>query len=222
MKILISTAAACLLTVLPGSAFAGHVRDVDELANELQRDMAQICREVRVHFRHTAEYRHLYKDAYDMYSRAVHIHDVAHHMDRRALGEIEQDVAALDDLYHHVEELVSQLKRRSGGHGHDIRHGGRGRGRVEFRHGGSGVNGFHLRQLIRMLDHAGDTLHTLQEVVAAHHQRLMPGNVMPPLPPGAGPVLPPLNVPPQMRPRQPRRSISFGDNGRFRFSLRLN
>jgi len=213
-------AMALILTIgLFTSSASAADPHLDDLAFSLKRQAALACREVRYGFRRTAAFPHLYKDFYELYTLADHIHEVAHnHGDLRHLKD---DVDALDDLFHHTEELTARA----------------GNVRVVSGTGivttvpacGGNVSRYHLRKLLAIMAEMEDTIHHLQDDLEAEL-----GSVGPPLPPGQTvPALPPVPQAPQSPvmtpqptdlPRNPYRGRSIGfrsDNGKVAFSIRL-
>jgi len=97
---------------------------MDRLALSLQAQAQRLSAEVRLHYRHTPEYRHLISDARKIYVKAVHIHRIAHRGTSRA--HLASDLREIDALYHHTAGLIREIERHAHfGHGHvhgDTRH----------------------------------------------------------------------------------------------------
>lgn len=218
MKTIAATALILTSGLLVNSASAADPH-LDDLAFSLKRQAALACREVRYGFRRTAAFPHLYRDFYEMYTLADHIHDVAHnHGDLRHLKD---DVDQLDALFHHTEELTA----RTG----NVRIARPGRSCLTVPACGGSVSQYHLRKLQRIMVEMEDTIHHLQDDLEAEL-----GPVGPPLPPGqfspSGPALTPPASPGRgnrgvIRPinRFPQgRSVGFrSKNGKVAFSIRI-
>ncbi|MBW3541380.1 MAG: hypothetical protein KY476_14020 [Planctomycetes bacterium] len=156
MKTLLFTAlAVSTFGAVPSVARAEHVPDVrriDRLALELEADAARACREVYYHFRGAPDFHHLYSDTYELYTRAAHIHELAHH--RGGIAAICREIDELDELAHHTAELVDDLARDSAAVGF----GGR------FGHGHSSSD-YHLRRLRSLVECIEETVHELADAV---------------------------------------------------------
>ena len=109
MKSLVTTIAALTISLglISGDASAGHRKTVHDLAYSLKSQTARAAREVRYGFRHTPQYRDLYKDVYDMYCEADHLYRISHRAVSNA--HVLEDIAELDELMHHTQELVAEL-----------------------------------------------------------------------------------------------------------------
>ncbi len=144
-KLTTTVIAAFTLALASTSAHAVDYRHLDRLAIRLTKNSEALFREFRVHYRHTSEYRHLISDAKALRSRALHIHEVAHH--RGSLYHLASDVREMDQLFHHLEEVVERVDHRSS---HDYHSG--------HVHG----NSRHVSSLMRTI---GCDLHHLGEDV---------------------------------------------------------
>ena len=182
MKTLLSTTAALLtLAALAAPAQADSLEHIDRYAVAVQREAASICWEIRREFRHNPHYGHLYRDAYDLYRAASHIHEVAHHNSGSppAMRHIRRDAAILDSKMHHIRGVVADMRRdlsrrlrAHGGHrprvdlhvgnGFSIHLGGRGGhyDRVDW-HTEDDLSA--LRSLERSLTSLARTIHHLQK-----------------------------------------------------------
>lgn len=110
MKKAAVVAAVAVVVAFAGNASADTVHQrVDRLAFQLLKQTKDVQEEVNTHFRRSPQYRHLASDVADMVRLARHIHEVAH--DGGSLRHMRADLRKLDDLYHHVEELVDALAR---------------------------------------------------------------------------------------------------------------
>ncbi len=141
------TFAAMIVTLVSGGMFsqnadAADFRHLDNLALSLQRQAAQMIGEVRHHYRHTGDYRHMISDTYEIYRLAAHIHDLVHH--HSSVHHIQSDVNSLDRKFHHLENLVSHVNHHPhGGHIHG--------------------DTFHIHTLLTAME---DSLHHLQDDIA--------------------------------------------------------
>jgi hypothetical protein len=203
-KLSSTTIAALTITagLFAGDARADHNETIDELAVSLMRQTAAATREVRFGFRRSPQFKHLYKDVYDMYCAAKHAHDVAHNSGNRQ--HLLNDVQKLDELIHHAQEVIDEMSGPGNGH---AAHG---------RHGYGAPSQYHLRRLNSLMHGIVETAHELQDVVGYSRSN--------------GPVLngPPVAPPaPVVIPRSPigRRSgfeiRRSGRSGRLSFSLRI-
>lgn len=112
---------AAAITSSAATANAESYRHIDNLALRLQRRSAELFHEFRSHYRHTAQFSHLMADTRDIYYRAKHIHDVAHH--RGSVYHLENDLRRLDRKFHHLEDVVRHIEHHPHGHIHgDTRH----------------------------------------------------------------------------------------------------
>jgi hypothetical protein len=174
----LTVALAALLTSAT-SAQAMSPAHIDRLALTAQRQAAVMAQTLRNDFRHSSRYSHLYRDASQMYWKANHIHKLAHHgiHTRTELRHLRRDIAELDRLQHHMQEMVDSMiaaSRHRGGH--HRRHSPAG---VSFKVGNGwsfsvgGHHGHHghaspsvpwrLRQLASQLSSIEDTIHHLQD-----------------------------------------------------------
>lgn len=118
--------AAITVGIGAGAAQAGH--SDSGLIREAHRvvDYAdQLTREVNLHFRHSAEYRHLLADAAKIRQEAQHIDKLSH--DVRGIADVRHlraDLEDLDELVHHIGDVIEEINHGHGaGHTHgDTRH----------------------------------------------------------------------------------------------------
>jgi hypothetical protein len=87
--------------------------NIDRLALQLQRQVRGLHSEADHHFRRTPQYRHLHEDIEKVEHLARHIHEFAHR--QAGLAHIRSDVRELDSLFHHIFEVVDQMR-----HCHDL------------------------------------------------------------------------------------------------------
>jgi hypothetical protein len=154
---------AAVLMIIAGagaSARADEFEHIDSLALSLQRQTRELYNEFGEHYRHASHSIHLRNDAAKMFRLARHIHDVAHV--GGSLNHIAADLRQLDQLFHHLEDLVEHIE-------HDAFHGD---GHV---HGDTG----HVQALMSEIE---DTIHHLRADV----NELRRGPVGPVVPIGGG------------------------------------
>lgn len=218
MKMIATTALMLTAGLFANTASAADPH-LDDLAFTLQQQAALACREVRYGFSRTPAYPHLYKDFYELYTLAAHVHDVAHN--EGDLAHLKDDVEEMDTLFHQVEELTAQAG--------NVRVATAGGGFITVPACGSTVSTYHLRKLQVIMRDMEDTIHHLQEDLEAE---LGPGGVVLPLPPTQlGPALPPVPQAPTVTPLptrfpstgfpQYRNSVIQGRKGNVAFSVRI-
>ena len=121
------------------NAEAASSRHLDNMAVRLQGQAREMIGELRLHYRHAGEYRHLISDAYEIYRLATHIHDLTHH--HSGIRHVRADIDSLDRKFHHLEDLVSHIDHHPhGGHVHG--------------------NTYHVHEMLEAME---GTLHHLQE-----------------------------------------------------------
>ncbi len=154
---------------------------LDDLAYRLRQEAALACREVRYGFQRSPAFPHLYKDFYDLYSLAEHVHAVAHNSGD--LRHLKDDADEIDASFHHAQEMMAQF-----GTVRAVRHGCVCQTPPTY----GNVSGYHLRRLQSLMGQMENTIHHLQEDLDA---AVGPASVTPPLPPGqvspSVPTLPP-------------------------------
>jgi len=133
-----------------GSAQAASDLHIDELANRLEIQTAELTNDIQYNFHHSSSYRHLYKDALEMEALASHIHDLAHNFESRR--HIADDVRKLDRLLHHVESLVDSMERRARRRAHNDCH-------LDY----DDVKLADIRHIQRIMSRLSDTLHHLRD-----------------------------------------------------------
>jgi hypothetical protein len=217
-RIMKTTLAALMLTagLFADSASAADPH-LDDLAFTLKQQAALACREVRYGFQRTPAFPHLYKDFYELYTLADHIHDVAHnHGD---LCRLKESVDQMDALFHHAQELTA----RSG----NVRVVQTGGGFHYVPACGSAVSSHHLRRLQVIMAQMEETIHHLQDDLEA---LLSPRGVVPPVPPSQlGPAFPSVPQAPVYAPQSgfpspgvPYRGAGYrGRNGKVAFSIQI-
>ena len=195
----------CLISTLALTDARGtDLEHIDRLAYSIKRQTALICRELRLGFRQTPHYHHLYSDVYKMYRLADHIHDVAHHAPN--LPHMRSDARELDELMHHVQELLGASVADA---------------RYDFHTGvGLGVSGYHGRRMRSLIDGLEDSVHHLLDDLNVAGRRTRPLPIPPPAPPT--PPEPILRVPTHYRSVPSRGlTIPISRKGRFLFSLTI-
>lgn len=199
------TALTLSVAALTGESRAADPHTVDELAFALMRQTAAATREVRFGFRNAPQYKHLYQDVYDMYRAADHIHDVAHVAGNQR--HILKDVEQLDELVHHVQELIDEMSGPAVGHS---RH-------YQYHYGHRPSSQYHMRRLNHLMHDIVETVHELQDVVG-YSRPTRP--VSPAVIPGIGPRGPQLV--PQV-PIQRRGGVEYrrGRSRGLSFSIRI-
>lgn len=224
MKMIATTALMLTAGLFANTASAADPH-LDDLAFTLQQQAALACREVRYGFSRTPAYPHLYKDFYELYTLAAHVHDVAHN--DGDLVHLKDDVEEMDALFHQVEELTAQAGT--------VRVATAGGGFITVPACGSTVSAYHLRKLQVIMRDMEDTIHHLQEDLEA---AVGPAGVVPPAPPGQilppgqiGPALPVIPQGPAITPLPTRfPSTSYPQyrssgvqyrNGKTAFSIRI-
>lgn len=148
------------------STLAQSYEHIDAQAVKLQKQSATLYHELKNHFRHTRDYRHLLNDAAQIYRLAGHLHEVAHN--EGDMAHMQDDLEKLDDKFHHLQDLVEDIQGTGRGDGS---HRGQDHSRGSQRHGGRREHGRerdghihgdtrHVRSLVRSME---DTLHHLDE-----------------------------------------------------------
>ena len=134
-----------------GEASARGENELVRLAHTIEDIAAELKEEFRVHYRHSSAYRHLMSDVSEILSEAKHIDGLAHDP-RSSLRHLKADLVDLDDLAHHLHEVVDAVERR--------------------RYGGH-VDGT-TRHVHLMLDSLNGTIHRMERVVEAYAAPVRP------------------------------------------------
>lgn len=202
------------LGITAASARADH--DVDELANTLDRQAEQIARTIYTGFRHTPEFNHLYRDAYELHELAHHIHEIAHH--GTTYNHMRSDMEQFDRLFSHFVATVEGLDDHALPLPAPHAIGGIFRG-VSHGHG-SHVDPRQLSRLCALLDQTAQTVSCLKAEICGPVARPLPA-VLPS--PASRPVIVPRPVTPVIGPQFPgaARPIFQTKKGGFSFSLTL-
>ena len=153
---ILAAAVLTVSTLFTSTAKADHFEHIDSLAAQMRNQASRATWEVRNNFRSAPEYRHLYRDVYEMYTTADHIHEIIH--TGTSIEHIRADVESLDRLFHHVQDVVRGIRPTDefSVHGHGF-HG--------HWHTPVGPTRSDLRRLRSMLNQMEDTLHHLQDDV---------------------------------------------------------
>ncbi len=182
-------------SIATGNAQAVDDVHVDNLAYSLKVQTVRISRELRYHFRCAPQFRHLYQDVCDMYTIADRIHRNTRYALIRPHATstwcLASDVAELDRLFHHVQELVDEMKQTQihlSGHQEVYLPGVR----IGFPQQRPTLSRYRMTRLCRMMDDMGETLHLL-----LHDIDGLPGPIPEPVIPAPipeqvtpGPVIP--------------------------------
>jgi hypothetical protein len=81
----------------------GGFSHVDDLAVRFEELANELCLDLYYNYSHNFEFRETYSEAYQVLEVARFIHDSEHRQDRVA---IQEQLAGLDDLFHHVQSNV--------------------------------------------------------------------------------------------------------------------
>lgn len=102
------------LVVLVSGGSLARAEHIDELALRLQGISTKLVREFSHNYRGSPHQRHLVADGIAVARLARHVHSLAHHgaacHNREALLA---DVRQLDELYHHMEITLVEVRARS-------------------------------------------------------------------------------------------------------------
>jgi len=112
------------LAVGTSSAEAGH-QHIENLAHKLDVRIRLISKEVKLHYQHTPQARHVAYDAGIMVRLASHLHGVAHQ--GGSATHLSNDLHKLDSRFKHLKRMVREIEHdaRQFGVGHihgDTRH----------------------------------------------------------------------------------------------------
>ncbi|MCA9269163.1 MAG: hypothetical protein KDA41_11865 [Planctomycetales bacterium] len=117
-RLTIAAAVLCIAGAANQAQAAGYAH-LDGLAVSMQSQARDLYNEFGLHFRHAAHFDHLRSDAANLYYLARHVHEVAHA--GGATHHLEADLAQLDSVFHHLEDLVAHIEDDAhfgGGHIH--------------------------------------------------------------------------------------------------------
>lgn len=204
---LLIAAASVAVTTPSADAADPHI---DDLAYQVKNLSARAYNEAR-YLHGFGKVAHLRQDLYEMYTLADHVHEVTHNShDYRHVAD---DVAKLDELFHHVEEVyelaerTTYARRGSSRHGHGRYHSG---------------GDYHFNRLGRLLTAIEDTIHHMQEdlepVVPVAPPVITPVPTRTPYP---GPVYNPRPSGPRFPSSSKGFSIYKSNRGRVVFSLNV-
>ena len=148
-----------LIPLLIAGAFALNTSEANargenelvRLTHTIEDIAAELKEEFRVHFKHSSAYRHLMSDVSEILSEANHIDGMAHDP-HSSLRHIKADLVDLDELAHHLHEMIDAVDRGCyGGH----------------------VDG-NTRHVHSLLDSLNGTIHRMERVVAAYAAPVRP------------------------------------------------
>ncbi|MEX2579140.1 MAG: hypothetical protein WD342_08775 [Verrucomicrobiales bacterium] len=110
------------IAVATGGLFASQAKAASynrlvTLAHQLDDSVGHLREEFKLHYRHTPQYKHLLSDATSMTRKVAHIDQLSYdpHV---SLRHLQSDVEDLDDLAHHLQDLVAATERGRRGHVH--------------------------------------------------------------------------------------------------------
>ena len=135
---------------------------IDELASHVQAHSRSLATEARRQLASDPHYRHVATDVNMVYRQSAHIHSLIHAGVNPA--DLCRDVRQLDELVHHLEETLADVRE---GHGHyDHWH------RTRVWHGPDLRN---IRRLMAMIEddthELMDEVHTLESLLSARPSR---------------------------------------------------
>ena len=87
----------------------GAARYYFELAERLEEACNELCLDLHYNYRENRSFKRVYSEAYQLLNAAKFIHDKAHENDRKA---IRRSATEMDNLFHHVQEEVSGMRRQ--------------------------------------------------------------------------------------------------------------
>lgn len=128
---------------LTGSEAGNSVtQELTHKAHKIEGIAAELKTEFRKHYVHLGTYRHLMSDLSEICAQAGHIDKLAHNP-RGQIAHLRADVKKLDQLAHHLHEVVDTSERSAAGHVH-------------------GKTG-HVHELLDVLN---NTIHRLEDTLA--------------------------------------------------------
>ena len=142
-----------LIPLLIAGAFALNTSEANargenelvRLTHTIEDIAAELKEEFRVHFKHSSAYRHLMSDVSEILSEANHIDGMAHDP-HSSLRHIKADLVDLDELAHHLHEVIDAVDRGCyGGH----------------------VDG-NTRHVHSLLDSLSGTIHRMEYATSVH------------------------------------------------------
>ena len=148
---LIPVLAVAALALTPSNAAARGENELVRLTHNIEGTAAELRKEFQAHYKHSSAYRHLISDVSKVLSEAAHIDGMAHDP-RSSLRHIKADLVDLDELAHHLHEMIDAVDRGCyGGH----------------------VDG-NTRHVHSLLDSLNGTIHRMERVVAAYAAPVRP------------------------------------------------
>ncbi len=142
---LLPLVAVTALVLSTGNSQARSSNPIVSLAHQIERQGADLRNEFVTHYRYSGAYRHLMSDMNQFMAKAEHIDQLSHDP-RTSYRHIKTDVAELDELAHHIHEVVDGIQR------------GRFSGRVNC----------SLAHVHQKLDALNNTIHQLQRSIEAY------------------------------------------------------
>ncbi len=159
MKITTTFAAVALaLTGLSQTARAEHpeptLKQIDRLAQQLQREARDTCRVLKTHYVHHREYEGLVRAGQEIALRGQHIHDDVHSSrgTMRGMRHIRHELKETDRLLHDMRRVVRRMDR-------DVNHREHGYGYAQPRIGVSFGHGFRINVSSRGYYHGASREH---------------------------------------------------------------
>lgn len=124
------------------NAEASISQELTHKAHKIEDIARELKTEFRKHYAHLGAFRHLMSDLSEICAQAEHIDTLAHNP-RGSLRHLQADVKKLDQLTHHLHEVLDAAERSASGHVH-------------------GRTG-HVHKLLTVLD---NTIHRLSFTIA--------------------------------------------------------
>ena len=86
----------------------GAFKHQEQLAERLETLANQFCLDLHYNYRHNRNFAEAYREAYQLLQAVKYVHGSEHRGDRNA---IRKSVTSIDNLFHHVQEEVSDWTR---------------------------------------------------------------------------------------------------------------
>lgn len=86
----------------------GAFKHQEQLADRLETLANQFCLDLHYNYRHNRNFAEVYREAYQLLQAAKYVHASEHRGDRNA---IRKSATSIDNLFHHVQEEVSDWTR---------------------------------------------------------------------------------------------------------------
>lgn len=107
-SIAIAAITALGLSLFTSNADAQCQNNVVRLAHQIEDIGKDLKNEFKTHFKRSRQYRHLMTDVNDLLKQADHIDSLAHDP-RTSYKHIKADLAKIDELAHHIHDLVDRI-----------------------------------------------------------------------------------------------------------------